>query len=85
MTNIGKQIFNIGCQAAKIQANIPDEVNTGCPECHSNRAMRLNFRGEGIWHEYKVERYGAQFDPGDYICENDHEFKVDDYCEIIKL
>lgn len=82
MTNIGAQIFAIGCMAAKTLAGITND-STGCPVCHSDRAMRVNFFSEGIWHKYKTDKYSAQFDTGNYICENGHEFSVDDEGKLI--
>lgn len=92
MTYIGAQIFKVGSQAANIQAQIADAAKHisndvfdrgGCPVCHTIRCMyQHNSFSEGIWHDYKPERYGAQFDPGSYVCENGHHFTVDDEGEI---
>jgi hypothetical protein len=82
MTNIGSRIFAIGCEAAKTLAGITDEpAGTGCPVCGTNRARRVGLHiyfDEGIIHDYKPDKYGGQFDLGNYICENGHQFSVDD-------
>jgi len=58
-------------------------ASKGCPVCGTTRAMRMNLNGEGIMHDYKPQQYSAQFDPSNYICENGHEFRVDEDGKII--